>query len=309
MPSFDRVRSAAEGGTGLPLGKIIGALFLGILALNVFFGSYEIVPPGHRGIVIHAGSVQNAVLEEGLTFKIPFYTTVKSFPVRVEQSTIKTQAASKDMQTVHATLSLNWHITPDKVNDVFRRLGEPTVIEANVITNAVSEVLKAETAKMSAEEILGKRVELKNSIDKGLVERLKAFDVSVDAVNLSDFTFEAEFNKAVEEKQIAEQNAKKAEYTAQQAEVDARASVNKARGQAQSSLTIAKAAAESTLVQARADAESNALKQKTLTDQLIRYSAIEKWNGALPSVMSGKNGAVPFLNLDMTKSNGSEAAE
>ena len=259
---------------------------LGIVSLTLFLGSFEIVPPGHRGIVIHAGEVQNVVLGEGLTLKIPLYTSIRSFPVRIQESTIETQAASKDLQKVHTKLSLNWHISPDKVNDVFRQIGEPEVIEANIINNAVSEVLKSATATMSAEEILSKRVELKTKIDVQLHERLAVFNLTVDSVNLSDFDFEPEFNKAVEEKQVAEQNARKAEYFAQKAEVDARASVNKARGDA-----------EATLTRAEAEAKANALKQKTLTSELIRYEAIQKWDGKLPTMMGG-NGAVPFINVD-----------
>lgn len=267
--------------------KVIGLVLGGLLSFMLLMGSYSIVPPGHRGIVIHAGQVQKNVLGEGLTFKIPFYTTVKAFPVRVEESTIKTQAASKDMQKVHTTLSLNWHITPEKVNDVFSRLGEPEVIQDNVIQHAVSEVLKAETAKMSAEEILSKRVELKEAIDASLIERLAQFDITVDTVNLSDFDFEPEFNKAVEEKQVAEQSAKKAEYIAQQATVDARAAVNKAKGEA-----------EATLTKARAEAESNSLKQKTLTSELIRYETVIRWDGKLPQVTGGN---IPMINLDTKK--------
>lgn len=262
---------------------LVGAV-LGFFGLMVLLGSYEIVPPGHRGIVIHAGKVQDQVLGEGLTFKIPFYTTIKAFPVRVEESTIETEAASHDMQKVHTTLSLNWHITPDKVNDVFRRLGEPKVIQANVINHSVSEVLKAATAQMSAEEILSKRVELKSTIDNALVARLKQFDITVDAVNLSDFHFDENFNKAVEDKQIAEQNAKKAIYIADQAKNDAVAAVNTAQGQA-----------DAMLKRARAEAEANTLKQKTLTDQLIRYETVQKWDGKLPSIVGGH--AIPMIQM------------
>lgn len=273
---------------------------LATIALVVLFGSWDIVPPGHRGILIRAGHVQDTVLGEGFTFKRPITDTVKAFPIRIEESTIQSDAATTDTQKVFSTLSLNWHVTPDKVNDVYRNIGEPSVIQATVITHAVSEVLKAQTAKMTAEEILARRMELKNSIDADLIGRMKQFGITVDAVNLSDFHFDNKYSDAVEEKQVAEQNAKKAIYDADKAKNEAAGVVNAARGRADSKVVEAKADAEATLVQARADAEANALKQKTLTDQLIRYETVQKWNGAPPSVMLGNGGSGAGFLMNIT---------
>lgn len=261
---------------------------VGLFAFFMLMGSYAIVPPGHRGIVIHMGKTSDVVLEEGFTFKIPFVTNVKSVSTRIQETSIQTEAASRDMQTVHTVLSINWHISPDKVNTVFKRIGESEVIENNIIQKQVSEVLKAATALMSAEEILSRRNELKLRIDNDLIQKLAAFDLSVDNVNLADFKFEPEFNKAVESKQIAEQQAKQAEYVAQKAEVDARAEVNTAKGRA-----------AATLIKAKAEADSNLLKLKTLTPELIRYETIQRWDGALPQVQSGSGSGTLFnLNLD-----------
>lgn len=283
---------------------------LGLIALMLVLGSYAIVPPGNKGIVIRAGKTSDTVLDEGFTLKLPFITTVKAVSVRIQETKITTEAASKDMQKVHTVLSLNWHISPDKVNVVFKTIGEIEVIESNIIDKQVSEVLKAATATLSAEEILAKRNELKARIDKDLVEKLAKFNLTVDNVNLSDFDFTREFNQAVENKQIAEQRSKQAEYEAQRATVDARAAVNKARGEAEANLAIAKASAEATLVQARADAESNALKQKTITDQLIRYETVMKWDGASPTVVSGGNGGGLLINLgDVSKTKSVKSTE
>lgn len=262
---------------------------VGLFAFFVLMGSYAIVPPGHRGIVIHMGKTSDVVLEEGFTLKMPFITTVKSVSTRIQETSIQTEAASRDMQTVHTVLSINWHISPDKVNTVFKRIGESEVIENNIIQKQVSEVLKAATALMSAEEILSRRNELKLRIDNDLIQKLAGFDLSVDNVNLADFKFEPEFNKAVEAKQIAEQQAKQAEYVAQKAEVDARAEVNTAKG-----------IASATLIKAKAEAESNALKLKTLTPELIRYETIQRWNGQLPQVQSG-NGSGTLFNVNLDK--------
>jgi prohibitin 1 len=282
-PSTEKKKSNMEFLFNLNFKKIGWALAVLTLAL----GSYSIVPPGHKGIVINAGKTSETVLDEGFTLKLPFVTTIKPVSVRIQETKINTQAASRDMQKVHTVLSLNWHISPDKVNVVFKTIGEIEVIEANIIDKQVSEVLKAATATLSAEEILAKRNELKSRIDADLIEKLAKFNITVDNVNLADFDFTAEFNQAVENKQIAEQRSKQAEYEAQRATVDARAAVNKAKGQAEASLTLAKA-----------EAEANALKLKTLTPELIRYEAISKWDGKLPTVQT--NGGT-LISLDLDK--------
>lgn len=254
---------------------VFGVIFA-ILFFGTLFMSCEIVDPGHRGLVVKAGAVQNEILGEGFVMKMPFVTTIKEISIRIRQSEAKTAAASKDMQKVHATFSLNWHISPEKVKDVYQNIGDPKIIENTVIDKTVSEVLKAETAKMTAEEILSKRMELKENIDKILVERLAHFGLVVDAVNLADFDFEADFNKAVEEKQVAEQKAKKAVYDAQRATQEALAEIEKAKGQA----------------------EAQRLLKQSITQDLIQKLAVEKWNGQLPTTMVvGKDGTMPFLNL------------
>lgn len=259
--------------------KIVGLALAGVVALVLLFSCWSVVPPGHRGIVIHAGKVQDQVLGEGLTFKWPFYTTVKPVSIRVRQSVIQTTAASKDLQKVHTTVAVNWHISPDKVMTVFQQLGDDEVIDANVIDKAASEVIKAATAKMTAEDILSRRIELKNNIDQELITRLSMFNLIVDVVNLSDFDFDPKFNQAVEDKQIAEQRAKQAVYEAAQATQQALAEVEKAKGQA----------------------EAQRLLKATITEDLIQKLAVEKWNGVLPTVIAG-GGGVPFLNLNQVQS-------
>ncbi len=262
---------------GITIGRVLKyvALGLGGLAMLVFaFGSWAVVPPGHRGIVIHAGKVQPEVLGEGLTAKLPLYTTVMPVSVRVRQSVIQTTAASKDIQKVHTTVAINWHISPENVMTVFQQLGEDEVIENNIIDKAAAEVLKAATAKLTAEEILLKRNELKLTIDKELITRLALFNLVVDVVNLSDFDFDPEFNKAVEEKQVAEQKVKTATYNAARATQEANAEIEKAKGQA----------------------EAQRLLRQNITEDLIQKLAIEKWDGKMPLYFGG-NGNLPFLTV------------
>lgn len=272
--------------------KLIVKLAVGLVALitatSVGCSSCQTVPAGSRGVVTHFGKVQPGVLDEGLYFVNPIGTKVTTLSVRVQRSDIKTEAASKDLQKVFVLLVLNWNVSPITVNDLFQTVGTEEQIANSVIAPAVAEVMKAATAKMTAEEILTRRIELKTNIDESLAARLKPYGITIRDVSLADLEFTPEFNHAVEAKQIAEQRSKQAEYEATKATIDAHAAVNKSKGEAEASLT-----------KARAEAEANSLKQKTLTEELIRYETIQRWDGHLPSVTSG---AIPFIQLPKPES-------
>jgi regulator of protease activity HflC (stomatin/prohibitin superfamily) len=248
-----------------------GGIFLFVA---LFFRPFVIVNAGERGVVMRLGQVQEGVLGEGFHFVIPFVTSVKRLNVRVQRSDIEAQAASKDLQDVTTKVALNWHIEPDKVNTVYQRVGDEQQILSGIIDPAVSEILKAATAKKNVEEILTKRTELKQEIDQALKARLVNYGLAVDDVSLVNFGFSPEFNKAIEAKQIAEQQAKQAEFVALKATKDAEAEVNRAKGQA----------------------EAQRLQRQTLTAELLQKQAIEKWDGKFPVYMGG-NAPLPFLNV------------
>ncbi|MDB9373733.1 prohibitin family protein [Nodularia sphaerocarpa] len=252
---------------------IAGGIFILFLAITI--RPFAIVNAGERGVLMRFGKVQDQVLGEGIHPIMPIVTSVKRLNVRVQQNTFKSDAASKDLQTITTELAVNWHIDPLRVNKIFQQVGDEKLIIDGIITPAVSEVLKAATAKKTAEEVITKRTELKEEIDNNLKKRLENYGILIDDVSLVDFAFSPEFSKAIESKQIAEQEAKQAEFIAQKATQEAQADINRAKGQA----------------------EAQRLQRLTLTPDLLQKQAIEKWDGRFPTVMSG-NGALPLININ-----------
>ncbi|MGL6343435.1 MAG: prohibitin family protein, partial [Waterburya sp.] len=245
-------------------------LFFGL----IIFKPFAIVNAGERGVVMRFGKVQDGILDEGLHLKLPIVTTVENLTVRVQKSDITAQASSKDLQDVQTDVAINWHIDPVKVNRIYQRIGDEEEILNGILSPAVNEVVKAATAKKTAEEIITERTELKKEIDLQLQDRLKSYDVLVDDVSLVDVSFSPEFAKAIEAKQIAEQQAKQADFEALKAEKEATAAVNRAKGQA----------------------ESQRLQRLTLTPELLQQQAIEKWDGKFPTFMGGEN--LPLININ-----------
>jgi prohibitin 1 len=252
---------------------LAGGIFLVLLA--ILFRSFAIVNAGERGVIMQFGKVQNQVLDEGIHPILPVVTTVKRLSVRVHKNSFQADAASKDLQKITTDLTINWHIDPEKVNKVFQQIGDEEQIVNGIISPSVSEVLKAATAKKTADEIITLRTELKEEIDQNLKKRLAAYGLIVDDVSLVNFAFSPEFSRAIESKQIAEQEAKQAEFIAKKATQEAQADINRAKGQA----------------------EAQRLQRQTLTPELLQKQAIEKWDGRFPTVMGGNN-TLPLININ-----------
>lgn len=247
--------------------------FLVLFATVFMMSACTVVSPGERGFSVSLGKVGSEVRQPGAYLWIPFFHGSKTLNIQTQRSDVSTSAASKDMQEIRTDVAINWAITPDQVMNVFQNIGDEDDVLKRVINPAVNESLKSASARMTAEEILTKRVELKTEIDRVLKERLTQYGVTLQDVSIVNLTFSNEFMQAVERKQVAEQEAKRAVYLAQQATQTALAEIEKAKGQA----------------------ESQRLLKSTITPEVLQMKALERWNGQFPQVMG--NQALPFINL------------
>jgi regulator of protease activity HflC (stomatin/prohibitin superfamily) len=254
---------------------VLLVLVAALLLLLTLFKPFVIINAGERGVVMQFGKVQERVLNEGIHVISPVITTVKILSVRVQKHQFPTQAASRDLQDVFADVALNWHIEPTRANIIFQQIGDETQVVQRIIDPAVEEVLKAVMAKYTAEEIITKRGEVKAEVDETLTQRLASYQIAVDDISLVNVHFSERFSEAVEAKQIAEQEAKRAEFIAQKAAVEAEAEVNRAKGQA----------------------EAQRLVRETITPELLQKLAIERWDGHFPTVLGG-DGSIPLINID-----------
>ena len=253
---------------------------LGFLILKPFV----IVQPGNRVVVTRLGKVQPTTLGEGLHGKVPLIDNLTYFDTRIQKDLVEGSGFSKDVQEVNITVSVNYQLTPDKVGVVFQELKTLDNVKSRILTPAVNEEVKAALAKLDAETIIGKRKELKADIVTGVTERLEQRGLTVIAggVNIDNIDFTDQFEASIEEKQIAEQEAKKAVYIAQRAEQEAQADINRAKGKAEA-----------------AKLEAEALKAQGGT-LVLQKEALGKWNGVLPqTLITGDNdGSIPALILN-----------
>jgi len=253
-------------------------LFVAVVFIAIIgFGSWGTVEAGHRGIVLHMGAVSGEVKGEGFYTKMPWVDSVVEMDVRQQKEQVATEGASKDLQSVHATIALNLSVLPDKCATIYQTIGEHYL--ETVVSPTMQESIKAIIAQYTAEELVSKREMVREGIASAIANKLTPMGIRTDAVNIVNFDFSQSFNQAIESKVTAEQNALAAKNLLAQKEYEAQQAVATARGKAESM-----------------QIESEALKTNP---QIITLRALEKWDGVLPKVMGSES--MPFIDLKDAK--------
>lgn len=260
------------------VGGIIAALVI-LLTFNCFV----IINPGQAGVLSILGKARDGALLEGIHFKLPFVSIVDVYDVTVQKFEVPAQSSTKDLQDLTARFAINFRLDPSQVVSIRRKQGTLQNLVATIIAPQTQESFKIAAALRTAEESITQRSQLKEDFDKALGERLAKYDVEVLDTSVIDLNFSREFAKAVEEKQVAEQQAQRAVYIAQQAEQEAQAEINRAQGKA----------------------EAQRLLAETLKAQggelVLQKEAIAAWRegGAqMPKVLvigGDRNSSVPFI--------------
>lgn len=273
--------------SGLKWVGIIVLFFIGLMVLN---STMVTIGAGHRGVLTQFGK-PIGVFDEGLSFKIPIIQGVTVMSVQTLKYEAQAGAASKDMQDVSTAVALNYHLDGSKVTDLYRTIGTNDIIESTILQPAIQESVKASTAQYNAEQLITERPIVKLTIEESLRNRLSEKGIIVETLSLTDFKFSPEFTQAIEQKQVAQQNAQKAENDLLRISVEARQQVAQAQGIANATLTKATAEAQAIEIQGKALRENQ---------QVVTLRTVEKWNGILPTVFSGNGQSMPFI-FDMSK--------
>ena len=258
---------------------IIGVL---LILFIILWGSYVIVPAGSRGVVLWLGRVEQRIMNEGLNFKVPLTESVIKVDVRVQPHPFREiDASSKEYQIVKMTGMMNFHIDPAFVNDLYQKVGLD--FAEKVIDPAFNDFVKEVVPMYPIGEILPKREEIRQTAMKKLGDNLAKYHIMVDDIYFANIRFSPEYEKAIEAKQVAQQQVETQKQILAQREIEAQQKVATAKGEA-----------ESILVVAQEQAKANEVLSRAITPILVSYKSIERWNGVLPQVSGG---AIPFIEL------------
>ena len=217
-------------------------------------------------------------------FVVPFQDDVVNIEVRTLKYASEARSASKDLQTVETTVTVNYHPDKEGVHRLYKNLGLD--YENRVIQPAIEETVKQVTANYNAEELITKRPLVKADIEFSIRERLTQFDVVTEVISITDFEFSALFASAIESKVEAEQKALKAENDLKRIEVEARQREANAIGLANSNIAEAKGEAEAISIINQALAEN---------PNYLEWLKTQAWDGKLPLVVG--EGGTPFISI------------
>jgi len=262
--------------------QTVGILILLFVVLIVLWGTFVIIPAGHRGVCLWWGSVEKRIMGEGLNFKVPIAETVIKVDVKVQPHPFKQiDASSKEYQMVKMTGMMNFHIDPSFVNDLYQKVGLD--FADKVIDPAFNDFVKEVVPTYAIGEILPKREEIRKRAMTKLGDNLARYHIIVDDIYFASIQFSPGYEGAIEAKQVAQQQVETQKQVLAQREIEAQQKVATAKGEA-----------ESILVVATGQAKANEAISRSITPILVQYKSIEKWNGILPQVSGG---AVPFVDL------------
>lgn len=248
-------------------------LFAIVLCLGLASTFVAVVPVGHRGVLLRFGAIQDSILSEGVHVVAPGIFSVKPLSIRVQAHVQKSEAATKDLQDVKIDLAVQWHLNPDRIPSIYQQVGDLEDIRNTILEPAIENGLKTVVASLTAEQLISERASFQEAIQTLLSQRLDTFDLKLDGVDIIQLDFSKRFRAAVEAKQVAEQDARRAGFEALKAQRLAAARIYQAEG----------------------EAKAQELLQNGLSNQMLQRQAIEKWNGSLPLVMNDE--ALSMLDL------------
>jgi len=259
-----------------PTVKIIGGIVIGIVALMVLLGTFFSVAVGEVGVVFNKAAGSTKVKTQGIHFKVPLLEEVTKFDIKTQSIVLREECSSKDLQLVNMTTILNLHLRSENVNEVYTKIGADWT--AKIVNPIAYEVAKSTLSGYNVEEIIGKRDQIRQQIEKELRSRYDSYNVVLETVSLANIDFSKEYNKIVEQKQIEQQRILVVENQKKQAE-----------------FTKAKM-----ILEAEGEAQKNNLMRQSATEQIIALEWIKKWNGTLPATMLG-DGKNLMVNIKSAK--------
>jgi regulator of protease activity HflC (stomatin/prohibitin superfamily) len=270
--------------------KIAAFIMIALIVIGIVVAfSVKIVDAGYRGVLLHWNAVDTTrpPLDEGLHIVVPFADDVVNVEVRTLKYEKSTSSASKDLQTVTTTVTVNYHPSKESVHHLYKNLGLD--YENRVIQPAIEETVKQVTANYNAEELITKRPQVKADIQREITVRLDKFNLLTEVISITDFEFSPLFEQAIESKVEAEQKALKAEND-----------LLRIRVEAQQAEAIAVGIAQANIAEANGEAEAINIINEALAQNpfYLEWLKTKEWDGKLPLVVG--EGGTPFIQIPVS---------
>ncbi len=292
-----------------PVPALVG-LVPALLFFSLYLGAYQ-VDGGNVGVVKRFGNPVG-MLQPGLHFVRPIGDTVTEVAVQRRVLKVSEAASSADLQIVNIEVTIGYHVNPAYADFALIQLNNDA--EERVIRPANLEAIKAQTAHYEVQGLVKQRELVRAGIESDVRDRLAKQHIVLEDMSITNFSFSADYEHAIEQKQVAEQSAEKAKNTLEQIKIEAQSAAAKAKGEADARIAQATGEAQSIILEAQAKAKAQELQRLSLTPELLQLRSIEvldkHWDGAFPQFYMGggtKTGPGLLLNIPAPAAKGKAA--
>lgn len=260
--------------------KIVVVSFIVLFAIITIFNSFKTIPTGYVGVKTQFGKVQEGMLNEGINFKVPYIEKIVLMDCKIQKCEYPMEAASKDLQTVSLKLAVNYNVNKEVANQLYKEVGAD--YQSVILEPAIYEAVKYGVSNYTAEEMITMRGTVSDTIHKILETKVKDRGITIQNISILDMDFSAEYNAAIEKKQVVEQEVKAAQLELEKAKIENEKKIENAKAEAE------------VMRQQNTEITDKTLQLKELE---VQQSLINKWNGQLPTTVSGDD-ALGVFNLN-----------
>jgi len=257
----------------MSVGQISLLALLALIVVITLFSSFYTIKSTERGVLSTFGKISPGVIDDGLHVKIPFIQTIKKVNVQQKKFDGKENSYTRDVQTSEVQYTINYELVRENVNNLIKNVGDD--YHNRIVVPFIRSAMKEAFGNFAATEIVENRDAVRREIESTLRRTLDSNYFLNIQFQLVDIDFDDDFENAIKEKQVAEQQALKAKNVTIQIEEQAK----------------------QTKIRAEADAEAIRIKAKALESnpKLVEYEAVQKWDGKMPQYMMGNS--LPLINL------------
>lgn len=289
-------------------GKVISAVVIVIIILgtivdvfNPGYGWFATVKAGHVGVVEHFGKVRESTLQPGFHFT-SYFEHVRPVDIRTQRRNYTTEAFSSDIQQVGVSIAVNENINPNSAYKIYTTVGMNYL--ENLLEPRLMENSKVVISKYTAESLIANREKLSAEILEKMQADMAQYGINVSAISIENIDFTDQYEAAIEAKQVATQEKQKAQTEQERMTMEAEQAAKRKKIEADATAEVQKiqADAEAYAIRMKAEAEAEANKKlnASLTEELINYNQILRWNGVLPQFVGGE-GTIPILNFEKSE--------
>ncbi len=244
-----------------------------LILFIVICNPIAIVGVGERGVKVTLGQVSPQSYTEGIHLITPFISKIKNMDVKTQKTYIETDLYTKDIQQAKISYVINYNLQPQNAHKMYREVGTNYV--DNILMPVVEGTIKDVIGRWNAQDLVANRETATIDILKKLQTQLEPRYINVTGFQITDINYSGGFERAIESKVTAEQEALKAKNRTVQIQEEAKQKI----------------------ISAEAEAKSMAIRANALSQNkaLVEYEAVQKWDGKLPQYMMGNS--IPFINM------------